>query len=56
MQEHGPQEAVRGNSCGIYTFLVIHGYSPMGRIEQKTLNLLLFVIGIAKQMIDQFIF
>jgi len=44
MQEHGPQEAVRGNSCGIYTFLVIHGYSPVILIEPKTLNLVLFVI------------
>ena len=31
MQEHRPQETVRNNSCGIYTFLVIHvkhGNSP----------------------------
>jgi len=39
MQEHGPQEMVRGQSCGINTFLAVHGYSPLTQIEQKTLNL-----------------
>jgi hypothetical protein len=27
-QEHGPQEAVGSNSCGIYAFLAKHGFSP----------------------------
>jgi len=49
MQEHGPQETVGGNSCGVFTFLVIHGYSPMDRIEQGTAQF--GVIGYLLQVI-----
>jgi hypothetical protein len=38
MQEHGPQEAGLDNSCGIYTFLVIHGYSPWSNKEMTKIK------------------